>query len=62
MRAYKPMSFHLRTERLILRPWTVNDAEDLRALHAERGDGTPAIEDTRELIAGALVEANQSLS
>lgn len=54
------MSFHLQTERLILRPWTVNDAEDLRALHAERGDGTPAIEDTRELIARALAATSDT--
>ena len=48
------MSLRLDTERLILRPWTVDDAEDVRTLHADRGDGTPTIDDTRDLIARAL--------
>ena len=51
MPTYQPMSCHLETERLTLRPWTESDADDVRALHAERGNGTPTVEDTRELIA-----------
>ncbi|MEV4639787.1 GNAT family N-acetyltransferase [Actinoplanes sp. NPDC049548] len=54
MACYQRMTFHLDTERLIMRPWDVNDAESLRALHAERGDGTPSIEDARRLIADML--------
>ncbi|UOX92020.1 GNAT family N-acetyltransferase [Amycolatopsis sp. FBCC-B4732] len=50
MVTYEPMPSHLETERLLLRPWTGSDAEDLRALHAERGRGTPAIEDIRVLV------------
>jgi RimJ/RimL family protein N-acetyltransferase len=48
------MSFHLETKRLRLRPWAELDAEDLRALHAERGSGTPTVEHTRALIAKGL--------
>jgi RimJ/RimL family protein N-acetyltransferase len=48
------MSFRLATPRLTMRPWTSDDAESLRALHAERGGGTPAIEDVRQLIADML--------
>jgi RimJ/RimL family protein N-acetyltransferase len=40
MPSFEPMSFHLETERLILRPWEDSDADELRALHAERGAGT----------------------
>lgn len=53
MSSYEPMPFHLETERLVLQPWDESFAEELRALHAERGDGTPTIEQTREIIAGA---------
>jgi RimJ/RimL family protein N-acetyltransferase len=45
------MSSHLETERLSLRPWAESDADDLRALHAERGAGTPEVEQVRALIA-----------
>ena len=48
------MASHLETERLILRPWADSDADDLRALHAERGTGTPTIEHIRALIAKQL--------
>ncbi|HEX2143502.1 MAG TPA: GNAT family N-acetyltransferase [Glycomyces sp.] len=51
------MSFHLETERLILRPWAESDADELRALHAERGDGTPTIEQTRKSITTGLASA-----
>jgi RimJ/RimL family protein N-acetyltransferase len=54
MPSYAPMSFHLRTERLILQPWDESDADDLRALHAEREDGTATIERARETIARLL--------
>jgi len=45
------MPSHLGTERLLLRPWAGPDAGDLRALHAERGRGTPALGEMRDLVA-----------
>ncbi|TXS39369.1 GNAT family N-acetyltransferase [Streptomyces sp. OR43] len=51
MTAYETMSFHLETERLILRPWSDADAAELRALRAERGEGTDTLAYTRNLIA-----------
>ena len=44
------MPLHLKTARLTLRPWTDADADDHRALAAERGDGMPSIEDNRRVI------------
>lgn len=54
MSSYAPMPFHLETERLILQPLVESDAEELRALYAERGDGMPTLEEIREIIAGGL--------
>jgi RimJ/RimL family protein N-acetyltransferase len=54
MSPYETMSFHLETERLTLRPWVESDADELRALHSERGNGTPTVEYTRTLIAKQL--------
>lgn len=54
MTPYETMAFHLETERLVLRPWAESDTDDLRALHAERGDGTPTAEYIRTLIAKQL--------
>ncbi|MEU0795364.1 GNAT family N-acetyltransferase [Amycolatopsis sp. NPDC005961] len=51
---HERMPCHLETERLILRPWTESDAGALSALHAERGNGTPEVEDIRALIAKQL--------
>jgi RimJ/RimL family protein N-acetyltransferase len=48
------MSLHLETTRLTMQPWVESDAENLRALHAERGAGTPAIEHVQALIAKQL--------
>ncbi|MEK0098474.1 GNAT family N-acetyltransferase [Streptomyces sp. A475] len=57
MPTYEPMSFHLETERLLLRPWAESDAAELRALHSERGNGTPTVEYTRALIEQQLTGA-----
>ena len=54
MAAYKPMQCHLQTERLRLQPWAESDADELRVLHSERGNGTPVAEHTRALIAKQL--------
>jgi RimJ/RimL family protein N-acetyltransferase len=54
MSTYEAMSFHLETERLILRPWVESDADELRALHSERGNGTLTVEQTRTIIAKQL--------
>jgi RimJ/RimL family protein N-acetyltransferase len=54
MSTYETMPFHLGTERLVLRPWAESDAAEMRALLAERGNGTPTIEHTRAGIAEQL--------
>lgn len=54
------MALHLETERLTMRPWTLDHAAALRELHAERGGGTPAIEDVREIIAKQLAEVERT--
>jgi hypothetical protein len=47
---YQPMSMELETDRLTLRPWAEGDAEDYRALIAERDDGAVSVETARERI------------
>lgn len=59
MNTYGTMSFHLETERLILRPWAVSDAAELRTLRAERGEGTSTLEYTKALIA-KLITATET--
>ncbi|MEU6248067.1 GNAT family N-acetyltransferase [Glycomyces sp. NPDC047010] len=54
MSSYEPMSLHLQTERLTLRPWADSDAGRLRDLHAERGNGTPTLEATQGIIEAQL--------
>ncbi|MGR4880400.1 GNAT family N-acetyltransferase [Streptomyces sp. LARHCF249] len=54
MSTYETMSFHLETERLILRPWAESDAVEFSALLAERGKGTPTVEHIRAEIAKLL--------
>lgn len=54
MTPYETMSFHLETERLILRPWAESDAPEFCDLLAERGKGTHAVEDIRTSIAELL--------
>lgn len=54
MSTYETMSFHLETERLILRPWAESDAAEFSALLSERGKGTPTVERIRTSIAELL--------
>ncbi|WUD77215.1 GNAT family N-acetyltransferase [Streptomyces sp. NBC_00510] len=54
MSTYETMSFHLETERLILRPWAESDAAEFSALLSERGNGTPTVERIRTAIAELL--------
>ncbi|MFE3907349.1 GNAT family N-acetyltransferase [Streptomyces sp. NPDC059153] len=54
MTTYETMSFHLETERLILRPWAESDAAEFCALLSERGKGTPTVEHIRTSIAELL--------
>lgn len=54
MATYETMSFHLETQRLILRPWAESDADEFRALLSERGNGTPTVEYTRTAITKLL--------
>jgi RimJ/RimL family protein N-acetyltransferase len=50
MAPYPPMQTRLATGRLILRPWSVADADWNRALLAERGAPAPTTEEVRERI------------
>lgn len=59
MSTYETMSFHLETERLILRPWAESDAADFSALLSERGNGTPPVERIRASI-GELLAATET--
>lgn len=54
MSTYETMSFHLETERLILRPWAESDAAEFCELLAERGKGKPAVDHIRTAIAELL--------
>lgn len=54
MSTYGTMSFHLETERLILRPWAESDAAEFCSLLSERGKGTPTVEHIRTSIAELL--------
>jgi len=54
MTGYRPMALRLETERLRLGPWSEADAERLCALHAERGGGTPTIDEARAIIAAQI--------
>ncbi|AJE40636.1 GNAT family N-acetyltransferase [Streptomyces nodosus] len=54
MSTYETMSFHLETERLILRPWAESDAAEFCALLSERGKGKPTVEHIRASIAELL--------
>jgi RimJ/RimL family protein N-acetyltransferase len=54
MASYKPMPSRLETARLSLRPLAESDVDDLRALHAERGGGTPTLEETQDVITRAI--------
>ncbi|WP_406864680.1 GNAT family N-acetyltransferase [Streptomyces sp. HUAS MG47] len=58
MATYEAMSFHLETERLILRPWAESDAAEFSALLSERGKGTPPVERIRKSI-GELLAATE---
>jgi RimJ/RimL family protein N-acetyltransferase len=51
MPGYQPMSLHLETARLRLRPWEPSDADDYRALVAERGTPRPTVEAALQRIA-----------
>ncbi|MGK5630368.1 GNAT family N-acetyltransferase [Streptomyces sp. URMC 123] len=54
MPTYETMSFHLETERLMLRPWAESDAPEFCALLSERGQGTPTVEHIRTSITELL--------
>ncbi|MFB7586066.1 GNAT family N-acetyltransferase [Streptomyces sp. NPDC056169] len=60
MATYETMSFHLETERLILRPWAESDAAEFCALLGERGKGTPPVERIRTAIAGFLTATEET--
>ena len=60
MPLYQPMSMELETDRLTLRPWAEGDAEDYRALIAERDDEAVSVETARERIAAQLASADRT--
>ncbi|RSS61047.1 N-acetyltransferase [Streptomyces sp. WAC07061] len=59
MPPYETMPFHLRTERLILRPWAESDAAEFCALLCERGKETPTVDRIRTAI-GELLTATET--
>lgn len=60
MAGYPPMSLHLQTERLVLRPWADTDADHYRALVAERGYGTPTSDDIHQRIRSQRAATEQT--
>jgi hypothetical protein len=54
------MAMELETRRLVLRPWTEGDAEDYRALVAERDTGAVTVETVGERIARQLASAERT--
>lgn len=60
MPEFAPMSRHLETERLTMRPWAPPDADDYVALIAERGDGKPPVDDARRRISEQLAATEQT--
>lgn len=59
MSTYETMSFHLETERLMLRPWAESDAAEFCDLLSERGKETPTVEHIRTAI-GELLTATET--
>jgi hypothetical protein len=57
MTDYVPMAFELETERLVLRPWSVTDAEWYRQLLAERNVPAPELDKVRDFLTGAQERA-----
>jgi RimJ/RimL family protein N-acetyltransferase len=57
MTDYVSMAFELETERLVLRPWSVTDAEWYRQLLAERDVPAPELDKVRDFLAGAQERA-----
>jgi RimJ/RimL family protein N-acetyltransferase len=57
---FQPMSMELETDRLTLRPWAAGDAEDYRALIAERDDGAVSVETARERIVVQLASTERT--
>jgi RimJ/RimL family protein N-acetyltransferase len=57
---YEPMSLHLETERLTMRPWVEADAPSYSALTAERDDGAFSVQIARERIANQLFKTAQT--
>lgn len=54
MVVYQPMALELETERLKLGLWSEADAEDLCALHAERGGGPLTMEQAQATVAAQV--------
>lgn len=60
MALYQPMAMELETRRLTLQPWTEGDAENYRALVAERDTGAVTLETVRERIATQLASTERT--
>jgi RimJ/RimL family protein N-acetyltransferase len=58
--SYQLMAMNLETERLTMRSWAETDAEDYRALVAERDDGVLTVEAARERIANLLAASAET--
>ncbi|MFF8839293.1 GNAT family N-acetyltransferase [Streptomyces sp. NPDC015130] len=60
MSAFEKMTYHLETERLILRPWAESDAAEFTELLRERDKGTFTVERTREGIVELLAATEET--
>lgn len=58
---FKPMAFHLKTERLDLSMWEESDSAWFRKLIGERGVDMPTLDSVRSYLFNMLVKWNANV-